>query len=428
MSDNTPLSNLVSVADRTVSDGEVLDPDAQNVQEADVDARIAALNSAIRDEASNRAGTGAASDNNVEGQIKCNTTTDPAKLYADLDGAGADTQIITTDDSASATAEGISELATIAEIDTGTDAGRVITPAGLAGSALQTAADGALLKSTFDANSLVIAVSDNTPVVQAVAASEFVGRKAAGNVGAMSVAEALAVLGVEAGADVTDATNVNAAGAVMEADYDAQTILMAAADDTPAAVTMGASTFAGRKAAGNVGAMSVAEALAVLGVEAGADVTDATNVNAAGATMNADTTMAGNGYFLDEDTLSSDDATKVASQQSIKAFAGGLATKVVDIGDWDMSAGTGTTTKAVAHGLTLANIRTIQGMIRDDAGTTQVAIPDGPSSASSGIMQVWVQSITANVNLVRLTGGDQDGATYNDTGYNRGWIVIRYVP
>lgn len=56
------------------------------------------------------------------------------------------------------------------------------------------------------------------------------------------------------------------------------------------------------------------------GIEAAADVTDATNVDAAGATMNTDTTLAGNGYFLDEDTMSSDSATKVASQQSIKAY------------------------------------------------------------------------------------------------------------
>lgn len=56
------------------------------------------------------------------------------------------------------------------------------------------------------------------------------------------------------------------------------------------------------------------------GIEAGADVTDATNVNAAGATMNADTTLAGNGYFLDEDNMASNDATKVPSQQSVKAY------------------------------------------------------------------------------------------------------------
>jgi hypothetical protein len=56
------------------------------------------------------------------------------------------------------------------------------------------------------------------------------------------------------------------------------------------------------------------------GIEALADVTDATNVNAAGATMNADTTLAGYGYFLDEDDMTSDDDTKTVSQQSVKKF------------------------------------------------------------------------------------------------------------
>lgn len=55
-------------------------------------------------------------------------------------------------------------------------------------------------------------------------------------------------------------------------------------------------------------------------IEAAADVTDNTNVNAAGATMNADTTLAGNGYFLDEDNMASDSATKVSSQQAVKKY------------------------------------------------------------------------------------------------------------
>lgn len=59
----------------------------------------------------------------------------------------------------------------------------------------------------------------------------------------------------------------------------------------------------------------------IINVEDGADVTDATNVDAAGATMNADATLAGNGYFLDEDNMASDSATKVPSQQSVKAYA-----------------------------------------------------------------------------------------------------------
>jgi len=58
-------------------------------------------------------------------------------------------------------------------------------------------------------------------------------------------------------------------------------------------------------------------------IEAAADVTDATNVNAAGATMNADTDLSGNGYVLDEDAMDSDDDTKVPTQQSVKAYVDG---------------------------------------------------------------------------------------------------------
>ncbi len=48
-------------------------------------------------------------------------------------------------------------------------------------------------------------------------------------------------------------------------------------------------------------------------IEASADVTDATNVAAAGALMDSD--------LLDEDNMSTNSATKPASQQSIKAYA-----------------------------------------------------------------------------------------------------------
>jgi len=65
--------------------------------------------------------------------------------------------------------------------------------------------------------------------------------------------------GIEAGADVTDATNVDAAGAVMEADYNANTILAATSDDTPAALTVGEQTVVGRITGGNIAALSVSE-------------------------------------------------------------------------------------------------------------------------------------------------------------------------
>lgn len=66
---------------------------------------------------------------------------------------------------------------------------------------------------------------------------------------------------------------------------------------------------------------SATEKTKLAGIEALADVTDATNVDAAGATMNSDTTLAGNGYFLDEDDMVSDSAVKVPSQQSVKAYS-----------------------------------------------------------------------------------------------------------
>jgi hypothetical protein len=73
--------------------------------------------------------------------------------------------------------------------------------------------------------------------------------------------------GVETAADVTDSTNVNAAGAVMEADYDANTILAATTDDTPVTLTVAASTFVGRLASGDITDMSMGDARKLIEVE-----------------------------------------------------------------------------------------------------------------------------------------------------------------
>lgn len=56
------------------------------------------------------------------------------------------------------------------------------------------------------------------------------------------------------------------------------------------------------------------------GVEAGADVTDAANVDAAGAVMNTDTTTAAMQFVVDEDDFASNSATKVPTQQSAKTY------------------------------------------------------------------------------------------------------------
>jgi hypothetical protein len=107
-------------------------------------------------------------------------------------------------------------------------------------------------------------------------------------------------------------------------------------------------------------AFTDAEQTKLGGIEALADVTDATNVAAAGATMDSDTSLVGNGYFLDEDDMNSDDATKVASQQSIKAYVdttvstnSSLATG--DIKNSSFSGAADTATDLDVTGLAFAN-------------------------------------------------------------------------
>lgn len=66
---------------------------------------------------------------------------------------------------------------------------------------------GYVLESLFNAHSILISVSDNTPVVLEVPASRLIGRSSTGNITALAKAAALAILNVEDGAtaDLTGA-------------------------------------------------------------------------------------------------------------------------------------------------------------------------------------------------------------------------------
>ena len=74
----------------------------------------------------------------------------------------------------------------------------------------------------------------------------------------------------------------------------------------------------------NAGVMTKAMHDKLAAIEAAADVTDATNVDAAGAVMNSDTSTASMSFVVDEDDMSSNSATKVPTQQSVKAYADAL--------------------------------------------------------------------------------------------------------
>jgi hypothetical protein len=72
------------------------------------------------------------------------------------------------------------------------------------------------------------------------------------------------------------------------------------------------------------GVMTASDKVKLNGIETGADKTDSTNVNAAGAVMNSDTSTSAMSFVIDEDSMSSNSSTKVPTQQSVKAYVNSL--------------------------------------------------------------------------------------------------------
>jgi len=66
------------------------------------------------------------------------------------------------------------------------------------------------------------------------------------------------------------------------------------------------------------------------GIESGANVTDAANVDAAGAVMNSDTSTAAMSFVIDEDAMTSNTATKVPTQQSVKTYVDNKVSTLID--------------------------------------------------------------------------------------------------
>ncbi len=117
------------------------------------------------------------------------------------------------------------------------------------------------------------AITDNAIVTMdsADAASGEYAKFTAAGLESKTFAEVRSDINVEDGADVTDASSVDAAGAVMETDYNAQTILASILDNTPTAIAFAEQTIAGRVTGGDVDALSVAEVITLLNTGTGLD-------------------------------------------------------------------------------------------------------------------------------------------------------------
>jgi len=165
-----------------------------------------------------------------------------------------------------------------------------------------------------------------------ISTDTFIGRTTSGSGSPeeLSKADALTILNVADGADVTDSTSVDNAGAVMETDYTANTILAATTTETPVVLTIPEQTIVGRITAGSIDALTATEVRTLISVEDGADVTDATNVMSSldGATVPT-ATVAGTDKILIQDTDDSDNLKTVTAQAIADLGTGG--TKIVEV-------------------------------------------------------------------------------------------------
>jgi len=125
-------------------------------------------------------------------------------------------------------------------------------------------------------------------------------------------------------------------------------------------------------------------------VEENADVTDATNVAAAGAVMESDTTTALMGFVIDEDSMASDLDTKVPTQQSVKAYvdaevAATVASGVRYQGAYNASTNSPDLDSSPVSGITTGDMYTVTAAGTFFAGTALeigdvlIAEVDGPT-------------------------------------------------
>ena len=186
--------------------------------------------------------------------------------------------------------------------------------------------------------------------------------------------------GIEPSADVTDATNVTAAGALMDSEGTNLALVKALATGISDGNVLTANDAVAdddflRINGTEVEGLTVAEVLTALNVEAGADVTDATNVTAAGALMLSGGAMTGpittNSTFdgVDVGALYSTAASASATANAALPKAGGTMSGAIAMGSnkvTGLDAGT-----ANGDALRFEQLRTIKN---DQTGTAYTLV------------------------------------------------------
>lgn len=168
------------------------------------------------------------------------------------------------------------------------------------------------------------------------------------------------------------------------------------------------------------GLMSKTDKSKLDSIEASADVTDATNVNAAGATMNTDTDVSANSYVLDEDNMVSDSNTKIPTQQSVKAYvdtesttakarANHTGTQLAStISDFDTQVRTSRLDQmAVPTSAVAFNSQNIQQIANASmSGFIELAESTAPGGGSVGTGRIYVEAGTGDASDLKYVDGE----------------------
>ncbi len=182
------------------------------------------------------------------------------------------------------------------------------------------------LADMYQANAILAADTAQTPASLQIAEQRVVGRITGGTITGLTAAQILTLIGVESGADVTDATNVNAAGAVMESDYQANAILAANDAQTPLSLQIAEDRVVGRITGGTITGLTATQIRTLINVENGA-----TADMSASEILTALLTVDGAGCLLDADLLDGNEASAFAlsghnHSTTYVALAGGTMT------------------------------------------------------------------------------------------------------
>lgn len=112
-----------------------------------------------------------------------------------------------------------------------------------------------------------------------------------------------------------------------------------------------------------------------------------------------------------------------ATEAAASAASIAVNFKIIDIGDWDMDLTNGV---SINHGLDSSKIRSIQVTIISDGGTL-FALPSWGATDLNTLAGAILATTPTTVSIARTVGGYFDDTGFNQTSFNRGWIIIQYV-